>query len=126
MRDDRHGRVARADSDRRRRPSAGFRVRDTGRFAQVVTDAVADLPDRLAAPLAGARLSVLDVPAETTDEGRVVLARLHGSVLTVYRRPLEVRADTRGDLHDAVRIAVGEAVAEFLGIDDDLDDLYGD
>ncbi len=69
-----------------------------------------------------------DIPPadRTTPEGDVLLAELAGGVLTVYRRPLELRADSRTDLADAVRVAVGEAVARALGIDDDLDDLYGD
>ncbi len=128
MRSDRHGRATRADNDRRRRPHDGFRVRDAARFATVVEDAIATLPPRLADPLDDADVLVDDVPppAATHPDGSVVLAVFRPPRLTVYRRPLEGRAESRGDLEEVVRLAVGEAVAFALGLHDDLDDLYDD
>lgn len=126
MHRDRHARTARVDNDRRRRPSDGFRLRDGSRFLRVVDDAAASLPHRLAEPLAAAGFQVSEVPPGSSDDEDVQLATFAAGVLTVYRRPLELRAQDRGDLEDAVRIAIGEAVAKSLGIDDDLDDLYGD
>ncbi len=128
MRRDRHGRATRGDNDRRRRPADGFRVRNTVRFAVLVEDAIATLPPRLADPLDDADVVIDDVPPPeaTHPDGGVVLAVFIPPRLTVYRRPLEGRAESRGGLEDVVRLAVGEAVAEALGLDDDLDDLYDD
>jgi hypothetical protein len=44
----------------------------------------------------------------------------------VYRRPVEARAGSRNDLEDVLRVAIGQAVARGVGLDDDLDDLFGD
>src|SRR5690606_10857359 len=62
MRRDRHGRLAHADTDERRRPPAGFRVRDPRRFAALVDEAISLLPEPLARELAAAEVVVLDVP----------------------------------------------------------------
>ena len=124
---DRHGRLAAADSDGRRRPPPGYRVPSGRRFMQVVADAVGSLPSRLASPLYAAELAVEDIPPRDWDG--VALAEFRTAsggrpaMLTIYRRPLEARSDSRLDLIEAVRIAVGEAVARALGITD-LDDLY--
>ena len=126
MRRDAHGRAARADNDPRRRPADGFRLRDATRFQRVVVDAIATLPGRLAGPLADARVVVEAVPPAGGEQADVPLARFRAPLLTVYRRPLESRASDRADLEEAVRVAVGEAVAAALGLDDDLDDLHGD
>jgi predicted Zn-dependent protease with MMP-like domain len=124
---DRHGRGFRADNDRRRRPADGFRVRDAARFAQIVEEAVSTLPTRLAEPVEAAEITVTAVPPETTAVlGPPQLADLSANRLTVYRRPLESRAEGRAELVAVVRLAVGEAVARALGIDDDLDDLFDD
>ncbi len=124
---DRHGRGFRADNDRRRRPADGFRVRDAARFAQIVEEAVSTLPTRLAEPVEAAEITVTAVPPETTAvRGPPQLADLSANRLTVYRRPLESRAEGRAELVAVVRLAVGEAVARALGIDDDLDDLFDD
>ena len=122
---DRHGRAYRADNDPRRRPPDGYRVRTVSRFRRVVEDAVAALPSRLARPLAGARLDVTEVPPEPADGADVALATFDGTVLTVFRRPVESRADTRAGLEETLLIAVGQAVARFLGSSDDIDDLFG-
>ena len=140
MRRDRHGRSLRADSDPRRRPPDGFRVRDATRFRQIVLDAISALPERLGAPLDAADIAVTDVPL--IDEAVTTASawtRLDGfelatfdrrakprPLLTVYRRPLETRAESRTDLEDVVKLAIGEAVARALGMEDDLDDLFGD
>ncbi|CAN5702976.1 hypothetical protein BH24ACT14_BH24ACT14_05730 [soil metagenome] len=124
---DRHGRGFRADNDRRRRPADGFRVRDATRFGQIVDEAISTLPARLAKPVERARITVVAVPPETAAApGQPQLADFSTDRLTVYRRPLESRADGRAELVAMVRLAVGEAVARALGIDDDLDDLFDD
>lgn len=126
MRGDRHGRTARVDNDPRRRPTEGYRLRDTSRFRRILHDAIAALPQRLSGPLAGATIHIEDLPPPTTVAagGQVVLATLDHRVLTVYRRPVERRAQTRAGLEDAMMLAVGLAVVRALGLDDDLDDLF--
>lgn len=123
---DRHGRASRSNNDRRRRPSDGFRARDAGRFRQVVEEAVDSLPERLAAPLEDADVVVAAVPppGATAPDGSVLCAAFADSRLTVYRRPLEARAVSHGELEETVRVAVGQAVARALGLDDDPDDLF--
>ena len=124
---DRHGRAHRADNDPRRRPPDGYRVRTVSRFRRVVEDAVAALPSRLAQPLAGARLRIIEVPHEPdlTAEGEVVLATFDAGVLTVFRRPVESRANSRTTLEEVLLVAVAQAVARSLGYGDDVDDLFG-
>lgn len=131
MREDRHGRVARADNDPRRRPADGFRLRDEERFAGLTEDALADLPDPLADVVAAARLIVTDVPPPAVADALALdipLAAFRAAAadqpaeVTVYRRPLEARAASRADLQELVRLAVGHEVADVLGIDVDLDD----
>lgn len=125
---DRHGRASRSNNDRRRRPSDGFRTRNASRFRQLVEEAVDSLPERLAAPLENADLVVAAVPppGATAPDGSVLLAAFAGSRLTVYRRPLEAQAVSHGDLEETLRVAVGQAVARGLGVDDDPDDLFED
>ena len=124
---DRHGRAAHADTDGRRRPPAGFRPVTVRRFSQLVGDAVSSLPAQQSDPLRGADLVVGDVPPPgetiTLAEFRAGAGAGRPPVLTVYRRPLEARADSRAELEDVLRIAVGEAVARALGITD-IDDLF--
>ena len=122
---DRHGRAHRADNDPRRRPPDGYRVRTVGRFRRGVEDAVAALPTRLARPLVGARLDVSEIPPEPPAGSEIALATFDGKVLTVFRRPVESRADTRAGLEETLLIAVGQAVARFLGSSDDIEDLFG-
>ena len=125
---DRHGRTARADNDPRRRPPDGFRALRRSRFPRLVADAVAGLPDRFAREVAQARLHVLDVPPPpmVTPDGDVLLAEFDGTVLTVYRRPVEARADSRGTLDETLLIAVGQAIARYRGWDTGLEQLFGD
>jgi len=136
---DRHGRAQRADGDRRRRPVDGFRVRDEDRFRRLVEDAVADLPPRYLEQFRDARLVIADVPAvedipmTSAQEGAdaasgtgrdwepTLAAFVVGtpSVLTAYRRPLELRAGSRLDLNDVIQEAVARAVSTALGWDEE-------
>src|SRR5688572_2702752 len=103
---DRHGRAHRADNDARRRPPLGFRVEGVGRFRRVIADAVSALPSTLTTPLEGARVVIEDVPPDPvlTVDGELVLATFGDGVLTVYRRPVELRADTRSGLEETLII----------------------
>ncbi len=121
---DRHGRAQRADNDARRRPPDGYRVRTAQRFRRVVEDAVALLPQRLAQPLTGAHLVIADVPPQPSPGGDIPLASFERGRLTVYRRPVEIRAESRATLEETLVIAIGQAVARAMGYPDDLDDLF--
>ena len=131
-RHDRHGRASRADNDRRRRPSDGFRTAHGPRFSDLVEDAIAELPDPLAEAVEGLEVVVEDVPAiapidheATLGPGEVPLARVvDGRRLVVYRRPVELRAASRTEIIEVMRVAIGEEVARVLGIDDQ--GLYDD
>ena len=138
---DRHGRASRADNDRRHRPVDGFRLRDARRFAHVVEDAIASLPERFHVHIADALVQVVDVPPDPSPAdppdwlepgGGVPLSRFTPGAggrpgrLEVYRRPLESRALSRGELAELVRSAVGQEIARAVGFDDDLDDLFDD
>lgn len=123
---DRHGRTGRVDNDPRRRPPDGYRLRGAARFRQVATEVVASLPDRFAQALVGVRLVVEEVPEPpmTDLDGDVKLATFDGTTLTVYRRPIELRAENRGTLEDTIVLAVGRAVARRLGWEDDVEGLF--
>lgn len=125
---DRHGRAARVDNDPRRRPADGFRLRGADRFRRVVGEVVSTLPERFVQALGGARLAVEEVPeAPMTDaNGDIKLATFDGTTLTVYRRPIELRAENRGTLEETIVVAVGQAVARRLGWGDGIDDLFDD
>lgn len=127
MPSDRHGRTGRVDNDPRRRPSDGYRLRGPDRFRRVVGEVASTLPDRFVEALGGSRLVVADVPEAPMTEpgGDVTLASFDGTTLTVYRRPIELRADNRGTLEDTIAIAVGLAVARHLGWGDDVEGLLG-
>ncbi len=134
MRDDRHGRTARADNDRRRRPSDGFRVRDAARFERLAREALATLPEELLEHLDDAEVRVDDLPVLPSSgvghSDEVPLAVFERAAagrrprVVVYRRPLEARALDRADLTELLRSAIGHEVAEALGIDVDLDDEW--
>lgn len=118
---DRYGRVPRADGDPARRPGDGFRARDRDRFAQLARDAVALLPAPVRSPLSGATLVVEDLPPPPRGLAweEVALAAFQAAPpgrLVLYRRPLELRAESRADLVDAIRDAAGAAVALELGL----------
>jgi hypothetical protein len=128
MPSDRHGRTGRVDNDPRRRPSDGFRLRGVQRFRRVVGEVVSTLPDRFTAALGDARLVVEEVPTApmTEPNGDIKLATFDGATLTVYRRPIELRAENRGSLEETIVIAVGQAVARRLGWTDDIEGLFDD
>lgn len=126
---DRHGRGARADNDLRRRPSDGFRTASRARFTVLAQRAIATLPHDLRRHLAGASLTVEDVPGD----GDGPLARIPGDVplcvvtlrppeppsIRLFRRPLELRATTRAQLEDEIAGAVGDAVRDARGLGPD-------
>jgi predicted Zn-dependent protease with MMP-like domain len=141
VRDDRHARHRRADTDRRRRPVDGFRATDPRRFERLVEDAIAALPEGLLTHLDDVQITVADVPPPDpagTGSDEILLARYRGAPktgrgrgdaalpdrLTLFRRPLEARANSKAELAELVREAVVHEIAHHLGIDDDrLDEL---
>jgi hypothetical protein len=128
MPSDRHGRTGRVDNDPRRRPTDGYRLRGAERFRRVVSEVVATLPDRFVEALGGARLTVEEIPEPpmTEPDGDIKLATFDGTTLTVYRRPVELRAENRATLEETIVIAVGQAVARRLGWEDDIEGLFDD
>ena len=122
---DRHGRTARAYNDPRRRPSDGFRALTPVRFRKLVDDAISALPERYGSPLKGAMVQIADLPPPpmVDRDGEVLLATFDRRRLTVYRRPVEMRADTRAGLEEVVLVAIAQAVAQALGLDEDDDFL---
>ncbi len=116
MHRDRHARVQRADGDQHRRPADGFRTAGRQRFRILAEDACALLPEAHAAHAAEARLVIRDVGGE--QGGEPVLAGLDvgRKVLTVYRRPLEARAEDLVGLVEMIRLAVGAAIADAHGL----------
>ena len=123
---DRHGRTNKADNDPRRRPSDGFRALSRVRFAKLVEDAITVLPQRYAQPRANAEVTVEELPPPpmVDDAGEIVLATFDRRRLTVYRRPLQMRAETRSLLEETVIVAIAQAVARAMGYGDDLNDLF--
>lgn len=124
MLDDRHGRVARADTDPRRRPPGGFRVGDVERFRRTVTDLLPTLPGPVAAALAGCAVVVAELPPDRPGAGAVPLVEvdLRGRrvrCVTLYRRPLEMRAVDVRDLTELVADAIVDEIADALGLDPD-------
>ena len=93
-----------------------------------MADAVAALPARFQREVAGRRLQIRDIPPPPLVDvhGDVLLAEFDGEVLTVYRRPVEGRAESRGSLEELVMIAVGQAVARHFGWQLGPEDLFGD
>jgi predicted Zn-dependent protease with MMP-like domain len=137
---DRHARYRRADVDRRRRPSDGFRATSPRRFDRLVDDAIATLPRDLLAYLDNTQVTVEDVPppAPAGLEDEVLLGLYQGvprperdlglsalpDRITIFRRPLEARARNRAELAELVRDTVVHEIAHHFGIDDDrLDEL---
>ncbi len=135
--DDRHARQRLRPADVRRRPIDGFRAGDAARFDRLVDAALRTLPAPLLDHLQTVVVQVADIPPPDPSgrgdevllahyapaEGRRAHGRTHRSAptdrLTLYRRPLESRARTKGELIDLVREAVLHEVAHHLGIDDD-------
>lgn len=123
----RHDRARRADADPRRRPSDGFRAGSARRFRRLVEDAIAELPGVVGDPAAAAALRIEDVPDAAAEPApaypdEVPLARYEDGPppsLVVFRRPVELRAERRADLHELIRTAVGMEIASAKGIPDD-------
>jgi len=152
---DRHARHRRSATDRRRRPVDGYRMTNATRFDRLVDDAVTGLPEGLLPYLTGIEIAVAEVPPERrSPEPEVVLARLRPlpprrsrrrrteeqrgtdgqrgaggtdvtARLTLYRRPLEARAISRGDLLDLVQVTIVQELADHFGIDEDRLDEFG-
>ena len=139
--DDRHARRRRRHPDPRRRPVAGHRALSSASFDRLVDDALESLPEPLLAELDNIEVTVEDVPpADALEDGEeVVLLGLYQGVprtargwgdtmlpdrVTIFRRPLELRARSREELADLVRETVVHEIAHHFGIDDDrLDEL---
>lgn len=128
MPSDRHGRTSRVDNDPRRRPSDGYRLRGADRFRRLAGEVISTLPERFVEALAGARLVVDEIPEPPMTEanGDIKLATFDGGTLTIYRRPIELRAENRGSLEDAIVLAVAQAVARRRGWQDDVEGLFDD
>ena len=139
---DRHARHRRRPPDARRRPSAGHRALSLASFDRLVDRAVASLPGPLRDRLDNVEITVEDVPpADALEDGQeIVLLGLYQGVpqtergwgdamlpdrITIYRRPLELRAMDRADLADLVRETVVHEIAHHFGIDDDRLDEMG-
>jgi predicted Zn-dependent protease with MMP-like domain len=130
----RHARHRRRIPDRHRRPWAGCRAPDLAAFLRLVDRAVAELPAEIRAHLDNVEIAVEDVPF--TDEillglyqGVPVTDRGFGDALlpdriTLFRGPLELRAQTFEELRHEVATTVVHEIAHHYGIDDDrLDEL---
>lgn len=130
---DRHGRALRTPPDARRHPDQGFRLTSSRRFARLVQDVLATLPDPVAGALDGALVRLRDVPAAAAPAGaEVPLAEVRPRagrppVVVLYRRPLELRALSARDLAELMRVAVVHEAAEALGLElgEEWDDLDG-
>ncbi|MFP5310300.1 MAG: metallopeptidase family protein [Actinomycetes bacterium] len=140
MRDDRHARHRRAGADPRRRPTDGFRATNGDRFDRLVADAISDLPQAFLDRLDNVAIVVADVPpADVLGRGDEILLGLYEGTpqparslgapllpdrITLFRRPLELRATTKADLALLVQETVVHEVAHHFGLDDDeLDEL---
>ncbi|MFN2558002.1 MAG: metallopeptidase family protein [Nitriliruptorales bacterium] len=138
--DDRHARHRRPDADRRQRPSEGFRIGGVRRFERLVDNALASLPGTLLAYVENVQIAVEnDPPPEALDRGDGILLGLYQGVpltarasdavvlpdrITLYRRPIELRATNKEELLDLIREVVIHELAHHFGIDDDrLDEL---
>jgi len=138
---DRHGRHRRRPVDPRRRPSDGWRTLRPGRFERLVLAAIESLPDELLGYLDNVQIVVEDVPPAMVDgdaEEGVLLGLYEGvprtergfdpvalpDRITLYRRPLELRARSKAELELVVQETVVHEIAHHFGIDDDrLDEL---
>ena len=138
--EDRHARWRRRPADPRRRPAMGYGARGAVDFDRLVDDAVSGLPDPLLHYLDNVQIVVEDVPGEDpAGAGEEILLGLYEGVprterfdglallpdrITIYRRPIELRARTRQELELIVQETVVHEIAHHFGIDDDrLDEL---
>lgn len=114
--EDRHARHRRADADRRRRPSDGHRTAERARFERLASDAAAALPPPLRDELALVR--VREVPDEP---GLLAVAADSddGVQVTLFRRPLELRAVSKLDLLELLRDTLAQHLSDRLGPDGD-------
>jgi predicted Zn-dependent protease with MMP-like domain len=137
---DRHGRHRRTPPDAQRRPPDGYRALGASRFERLVEDAIATLPKGLLAHLDNVQITVADVPPADPDHGEdEILLGLYQGVprterdldapvlpdrITLFRRPIELRARSKEELAEVVRETVVHEIAHHFGIDDDrLDEL---
>lgn len=137
--DERHHRHRRGPVDPRRRPADGYRARDVSRFERLVDDALDSLPPDLLGYLDNVQIVVADVPPADVDGREEILLGLYEGVprtersdwafqlpdrITLFRRPMELRAASRDELAEVVRDTVVHELAHHFGIDDDrLDEL---
>lgn len=111
--DDRHARRRRRPADPRRGPWAGYRALRAGAFERLVTDVLARI-----GPPADVAVTVEDLPpaAALDPSGAVPLTRTDegagGRRIVLYRRALEARAATRGELAELVRGVLLDALEE--------------
>lgn len=133
MQPDRHGRALRTPPDARRRPDHGFRMASRRRFEALLRDVLPTLPAPVSAALHDVTVEHRDVPGTATPDGRSVpLVELRvgagrAQVLVVHRRALELRALSRGDLAELLRVEIVRTAAEALHLElgeewDDLDE----
>jgi hypothetical protein len=124
MRPDRHGRSARTLPDRKRRPVDGFRLLSSRRFAEMVADILATMPEPVGSALRGARVRTVDVPpadAALTD-GWLPVVRVRcqagrATEVEIYRRTLETRSMSRLDLAELLQISIAREAATALGLE---------
>ncbi|MDX1619597.1 MAG: metallopeptidase family protein [Nitriliruptorales bacterium] len=135
MTDDRHNRRRTPVTDRLRRPPDGYRARSSDRFDRLVDDAMSQVPAALLAQVDNVAIVVEDVPPP----GEGVLLGLYEGVprtdrgfdapllpdrITLFRRPLELRARSKEELKTVIAETIIHEIAHHFGIDDDrLDDL---
>jgi hypothetical protein len=106
----------------RRRPPDGYRLADRGRFRRLAELTLRGLGGQVGAAVAAADVTVEEVPP--TAEG-TVLADFEPAGggqparLTLYRRPLELRAESKADLVELIRASVRAEVGDVLGLDDE-------
>ena len=137
---DRHARHRRRQADGRRRPNDGFRAMSAARFDRLVDQALLSMPPPLLQLLDNVQITVEEVPPGADHLGaEEVLLGLYEGVprterdfgaamlpdrITLFRRPLELRARSRRELAALVRDTVIHEIAHHFGIDDDrLDEL---
>lgn len=127
MHDDRHARHRRRDTDPRRRPSDGYRLRGHAPFARVLADAAALLPAQVHAVTDELMVVIEELPDVDDDAPslvRVVRGGDRRPCLVLVRRPLELRATSREELTELVAEAIVLAVADDRGwSDEELEDL---
>ena len=104
------------------------------RFDDLVLEVVTEIDDRWQERLGLVEYAVEDAPQvpDDWDSGTVPLSSLvrrtggRPTRLVLFRRPIEHRCETRGDLEALVLTIVIEQVAELLGIAaEDVDPRYG-